>query len=315
MVKKSTSPIVKTERLLNLVPFLLTHQNISLKDLSAEFDLTEREMLDDLNTLWMCGLPGYTPLELIDLSFESGYVTISNAQTLQEVRSLTSDEVIVLLLGLDLVKSTLASGDIETSELIDGLRIKATQIVGDVVSVALGTSGESLTLVQSAMSQRRELLFTYLSATKDSVSTRRVIPQDIRTADGVSYLDGYCTDSAAFRTFRIERMSEISLGSSASPLARERTELTQEPTQEMAQIKVTDSPRKNSEKLGIDFSELRGAIGATVSVGYFDSQWLVRTALSAGGSLEIVAPEQARLMAKSRAQSLLKAYESGVLPF
>jgi hypothetical protein len=27
-------------------------------------------IIDDLNTLWMCGLPGYTPLELIDLAFD-----------------------------------------------------------------------------------------------------------------------------------------------------------------------------------------------------------------------------------------------------
>jgi proteasome accessory factor C len=81
MAKQAASPIAKTARLLDLVPFITTHQGISIKDLAKEFAISTEELLDDLNTLWMCGLPGYTPLELIDLSFESGFVSIRNADS------------------------------------------------------------------------------------------------------------------------------------------------------------------------------------------------------------------------------------------
>ena len=78
MAKLTTTPLEQTARLLDLVPFLLSHQGISLNDLAKHFNIETEAMLDDLNTLWMCGLPGYTPLELIDLAFDSGYVTIRN---------------------------------------------------------------------------------------------------------------------------------------------------------------------------------------------------------------------------------------------
>ena len=104
MAKQTTSPIAKTARLLDLVPFITTHQGISIKDLAKEFAITTEELLDDLNTLWMCGLPGYTPLELIDLSFESGYVSIRNAEILQKVRLLTKEELVVHNRYLDFIR-------------------------------------------------------------------------------------------------------------------------------------------------------------------------------------------------------------------
>ena len=65
-------------RLLDLVPFLSTHSHISLKELAHEFGISEKAMASELTALSMCGLPGYTPYELIEIFFESGFVTINN---------------------------------------------------------------------------------------------------------------------------------------------------------------------------------------------------------------------------------------------
>ena len=92
MSKSISAPLLRTARLLDLVPYLNTHQGISLKDLAQHFDVSPSQMSADLTTLWMCGLPGYTPLELMDLEFESGYVSIRNAETLSKPRSITFQE-------------------------------------------------------------------------------------------------------------------------------------------------------------------------------------------------------------------------------
>ena len=107
MSKNVSAPLLRTARLLDLVPYLNTHQGIALNELAAHFDVTTAQMSADLTTLWMCGLPGYTPLELMDLEFESGYVTIRNAATLSKPRSITFQEGVALLLGLDLIASSL----------------------------------------------------------------------------------------------------------------------------------------------------------------------------------------------------------------
>ena len=73
MVSKFSAPLERTARLLDLVPYISSHQGISLKELAKLFKVDESQMTSDLTTLWMCGLPGYTPLELMDLNFESGF--------------------------------------------------------------------------------------------------------------------------------------------------------------------------------------------------------------------------------------------------
>jgi len=104
MANAQMTPLAQTARLLDLVPFLLSHQGISLTDLAKHFKVDSEVIVDDLNTLWMCGLPGYTPLELIDLAFDSGFVTIRNAAPLAFIRTMSSSEIVSLALGLDLLR-------------------------------------------------------------------------------------------------------------------------------------------------------------------------------------------------------------------
>ena len=92
MSKSISAPLQRTARLLDLVPFISTHQGIELKELARHFDVTPAQMNADLTTLWMCGLPGYTPLELMQLDFQSGYVSIGNASTLSKPRMITFQE-------------------------------------------------------------------------------------------------------------------------------------------------------------------------------------------------------------------------------
>ena len=117
MPKATQTPLGRTARLLDLVPYLASHQGIELVSLAKEFDVSQSQMVADLTTLWMCGLPGYTPLELMDLSFESGFVTIHNAETLAHPRTLSDEESIALLLGLDLVIESLPNDREDLKEI------------------------------------------------------------------------------------------------------------------------------------------------------------------------------------------------------
>ena len=76
-------------RLLDLVPYIVSHPGISIAELAKEFAISRDEVLKDLNLLFLCGLPGYTPLELIDISFDEEWDEIlyrseSNGTALKE---------------------------------------------------------------------------------------------------------------------------------------------------------------------------------------------------------------------------------------
>ena len=52
MARKST-PTEQAARMLDLVPFISSHQGISTTELAAEFGISVDELLGDLNSLWM----------------------------------------------------------------------------------------------------------------------------------------------------------------------------------------------------------------------------------------------------------------------
>jgi proteasome accessory factor C len=53
MSKSISAPLARTARLLDLVPFINTHQGIALKELAKHFEVTPAQMNADLMTLWM----------------------------------------------------------------------------------------------------------------------------------------------------------------------------------------------------------------------------------------------------------------------
>ena len=105
MSKKST-PTQKAARMLDLVPYISSHQGVSTSELAEQFGVSVTELLSDLNALWMCGDDRF---DLIELEFASGYVSIRNADTLNRVRNLSHQEIIAIVLGLDLISKDFGS--------------------------------------------------------------------------------------------------------------------------------------------------------------------------------------------------------------
>ena len=87
-------------RLLSLVPYLLARPGIPLADVAADFGIGERQLRRDLELLWMCGLPGYGPGDLVDLSFAGDTVTVTEDAGMRRPLRLTTAEGTALLVAL-----------------------------------------------------------------------------------------------------------------------------------------------------------------------------------------------------------------------
>ncbi|HVC74725.1 MAG TPA: protein pafC, partial [Mycobacteriales bacterium] len=65
-------------RLLALLPYLLAHPGVRVTEAADDFGVPEAQLRRDLQLLWMCGLPGHGPGDLIDLSFEGDTVSVGH---------------------------------------------------------------------------------------------------------------------------------------------------------------------------------------------------------------------------------------------
>ena len=302
MVKSISAPLARTARLLDLVPFLNTHQGISLKELAQRFDVSPAQMSADLTTLWMCGLPGYTPLELMDLEFESGYVTIRNAPTLSKPRSISFDEGVALILGLDLLASSLTTDKQDLATLIEELKAKISTKIG--LPVSLNAQPKSSPLVTSALSESLSksmcLIIRYHSLYRDEITERTIQPLELLQENENQYVRAFCFSAGAMRDFRVDRIIEASL---TSERPSDKNSTTNSSTIDFS-ISLQKPSRDVVERFDIDYSD----ISSTLNLQSFSQQWIERSVMASGDGVELTSPPNIRENIASRAQLLLNRY-------
>ena len=304
MVKSISAPLARTARLLDLVPFLNTHQGISLKELAQRFDVTPAQMSSDLTTLWMCGLPGYTPLELMDLEFESGYVTIRNAPTLAKPRSISFDEGVALILGLDLLASSLTTDKENLAVLIEELKTKISTKIG--VPVSLNAQPKSSPQVTSALndsiSKNSYLIIKYHSLYRDEVSERTIQPMELVQENANQYVRAFCFSAGAMRDFRVDRIIEATQ-TSEPPVGNEATVTS---TSIDFTISLKKPLRDVVERFDVKYSD----VSKNLRLQSFSQQWIERSVMASGDGVELASPLNIRADIASKAQLILDRYKA-----
>lgn len=305
MAKKFSAPLERTARLLDLVPYITSHQGIALKELAAIFGVTQAQMTDDLTTLWMCGLPGYTPLELMDLDFESGFVTIHNAETLARPRSITFDEGTALILGLDLLSSTIAADRADLLAMIEQLSARLSALINlpSALSATPASNQQHSSVILQAIQARSGVEITYHSLYRDELSTRKIFPIEIIEVDGHQYLSSYCYTASDFRQFRIDRIQSAN----SFKVVDKIPTANHEPRSFLTTIKVLTPTREISER----FKQDEIAENAVFQFESYSEQWIERAVIASGGGVELQSPPQIRRSIATKAQSMLDRYKEG----
>ena len=304
MAKTGTTPLEQTSRLLDLVPFLLSHQGISLADLAKYFKGETDVMLDDLNTLWMCGLPGYTPLELIDLAFDSGFVTIRNAAPLAYVRTMSSSEIVALALGLDLLRENSENLGTEQSNRIEVLAKKLRDRIGAQISITPSSNTAHRSVISTAIAQRVPVEMSYYSSNSDQKTERVVTAYDFFMDNDVEYFQGYCHSSQGMRTFRVDRIIAVSLSESVEVI-HESLPSKSESIRVDATVRTLD--RASAEAFGLVLGDLR--LGGSVALDAFSPEWLIRSIIAGAGSLVVEGPQDLALQIRQSIDSTMALYE------
>ena len=304
MAKKISAPLERTARLLDLVPYISAHQGISLKELAQTFKVDQGQMTSDLTTLWMCGLPGYTPLELMDLDFESGFVTIHNAETLSKPRSISFDEGVALVLGLDLLRSAISSDRNDLLERIDLLSQRLAGLIKlpPALSATALVSQEVSSAISEALKSKMGMQITYHSLYRDELSTRTIFPIEMVEREGHFYLSSYCYSALDFREFRIDRIQ----GAKVQSVQKEIPKSTVEQSSYTASIKVLTPTRAVAER----FKQSELAVNSRFDFETYSLQWMERSIMASGRAVCLQSPLEVRKSIAVMAQSMLDRYKA-----
>lgn len=312
--QKPSAGLDDAARLLDLVPFLLSHQGISIAELAKKFFVTPEEITSDLTTLWMCGLPGYTAYELIDLSFDSGFVTISNAQTLDRPRALERNEALALLLGLETLLEEISStnADLASSiaHLIEKISVKVGESAALRVKAGSPTASALRAKISEAMDSRAFLRISYHSSAHDEIGERIIEPLEFSSVNEMEYLEAFCQSSNGFRTFRMDRIisAQIHHGVEVAPKVDSNVS---EPATIAFSLRVLDRARDVFERFSLNSLSLASLESTReIPAQSFSSEWTLREVMSLGGAVAISSPESLRSAVRDRAQRTLAGYSN-----
>ncbi|WP_030155921.1 YafY family protein [Glycomyces sp. NRRL B-16210] len=300
-------------RLLNLVPYLVSRpEGVPLAELAADFGVSVEQIQDDLTMLWMCGLPGYGPGDLIDLAFDADTVRVLFAAGMDRPVRLAAHEALALSVALRVLADTPGVGDrAAIASALDKLAAAAGEAPADVTvrdSVADPGAERYADLVASGHAAR----ITYYSASRDTTSERVVDPIEVVAADGHAYLRAWCRTAGEIRQFRIDRIDACAeLDEPSEPLR-----LTNQPAptafleSELPRIELLLGPGAKSVTDSYPCESVTGEPDGRrrVTMRVRDLDWARRFVLGLGGEAEVLAPAELRESVRQSARAALARY-------
>jgi proteasome accessory factor C len=198
-------------RLLTLVPYLQARPGIEVAQAAADFGVTEAQLRKDLTLLWMCGLPGHGPGDLIDLSFEGESVSVVFDAGMSRPLRLTAEEALALVVALRTLAETPGLADTDAVQrALAKVEAAAGGAVDDsTVAVELDHEQRLRPVLQRAVDTGRALRMRYYSASRDETGERTVDPLRLFDADGRTYLEAWCRQAEGLRVFRLDRIEDV----------------------------------------------------------------------------------------------------------
>jgi proteasome accessory factor C len=303
-------------RLLSLVPYLLARPGIPVAEAAEDFGISERQLRRDLELLWMCGLPGYGPGDLVDLSFSGDTVTVTHDAGMRRPLRLTTAEATALLVALRTLSDV--PGVVDTAA-VQRATAKIERAVGDAgfAGVAVDLSREeeaATTAVREALAAGRALRIVYYTAGRDAVSQRTIDPMRLLIVEGRGYLEAWCRRAEAVRLFRLDRVEDVAVldEPAAPPPDAVPTDVSHglfRPSADhrSAVLVLERDARWVAEYYPVDQVVEIDGDRVRVVLRYADPAWLVRLVLGLGGGARLLEPPELAEAVGRRAQEALAA--------
>lgn len=318
-------------RLLGLVPYLLARPGVPIAEAAADFGVSARQLRRDLELLWMCGLPGYGPGDLIDLSFSDETVTVTFDAGMRRPLRLTASEATALLVALRALAETpgiadmaavrravakieSAVGNAQPSGVVIGRLAEGPGGYGDADD-ADGLARLRDTL-RGALANGCALHMRYYTASRDEVTERTVDPMRLLLVEGRSYLEGWCRRAEGVRLFRLDRIDEVTelAEKSAPPSDATPTDVsaglfTPAPDQCVAELVLAVDARWVAEYYPVDEVDDLSDGRTRVRMRYGDTGWIERLLLSLGGDVVVADPPELAERVRAAARAALRRAE------
>lgn len=206
----SSRTVSRLSRILALIPYVLDKQAVDVNEIIDRFGYSKDQLTRDLNTIFVCGLPGYGPGDLMEAYLDEDEVIIDAADFFAKAPRLTPVEALGLLAaGMTVIGSGEASSALESA-----VRKLSKVVMPDAdTSLAVDVLDQSqhVGVLREAAAAGRLVNMVYRSVGKEETTERQVEPWSVFATLGRWYVLGYCRLVDDQRTFRVDRIKELEM--------------------------------------------------------------------------------------------------------
>lgn len=204
----SSRTVSRLSRILALIPYVLDRQTADVAEIMERFGYTEDQLTRDLNTIFVCGLPGYGPGDLMEAYMDEDEVIIDAADFFSKAPRLTPSEALGLLAaGMTVIGSGEASPALEAA--VSKLSRVVMPDADTSLTVDVLDQSRHVGSLRDAAADSKVVHLVYRSVGKEETTERDVEPWSVFTTLGRWYVLGHCRLVDGHRTFRVDRIKEM----------------------------------------------------------------------------------------------------------
>lgn len=317
-----TTVSTRLVRLLNMVPYFQANPRITYAEAAADLGVTRKQLEEDVNQLWMCGLPGYSPGDLIDFEFSEGTIEVTFSAGMDRPLRLTSPEATGLLMALralldipGLVDPGAAMSAIAKIESAAGTAGQDRDDAAGAVEEPAPIESNVAAAVRAAVHSGCALAIEYYSASRDVLSTRIVDPIRVVLVGDHSYLEAWSREAEGVRLFRFDRIVDATvLDEPSAPPAKavqagtDTSLFSADPGLPAATLRLAPTvswmleyyPMRVLRELPDGYCE--------AAMTYASDEWMARLILGFGADVRVLEPPALRDRVRRAAAAAVAAY-------
>lgn len=307
-------------RLLNMVPYFQANPRITFDEAATDLGVSVKQLREDLEQLWLCGLPGYSPGDLIDFEMSGTTIEVTFSAGMDHPLRLTSPEATGISVALRALLDVPGMVDPEAARSaiakIESAAGTAKESGGTAVDEPAPAESHAAAAVRAAVRDGRALSIDYYSASHDTLATRIVDPIRVVLVGDNSYVEAWCRTAEAVRLFRFDRivdahvLDEPSAPPEPAVQAGPDTSLFDADPSLPAATLLID----RSASWMFDYYPLRvvreladGAFEAAMT--FASDEWMARFVLGFGSAVRVLEPQSLADRVRDVAVAALAAYE------
>lgn len=195
-------------RILAMLPWVIANPEATVNDVCQRFGYTKGELIKDLDLVFVCGLPGYGPGDLMVAYVDDDRVVVDTADYFATAPKLTASEGLALLASGLTVLATGQGSDV-LSTAVDKLGKALLPDGEDILTIDVSVEHDLAGALRRAATNGEVVTIIYTTLSRNDTTVRDIEPWTVFTSLGNWYVSAWCRVAQGERVFRLDRIQSL----------------------------------------------------------------------------------------------------------